>query len=81
VALPGAGPEPLSPAAVETISRAVDQQPYETFVVELLVDEAREVRRTRVVHVQTGVEERWAGRDDDRLLLFVVTHGSLSPPG
>jgi hypothetical protein len=81
VALPSSGPEPLSPAPVETISPAVDQQPYETFVVELLVDEAREVRRTRVVHVQTGVEERWAGRDDDRLLLFVVTHGSLSPPG
>jgi hypothetical protein len=47
----------------------VDQQPYETFVVELLVDEQRAVRRTRVAHVQTGAEERWAGWDDERLLV------------
>jgi uncharacterized protein (DUF2461 family) len=59
----------------------VDQRPYETFVVELLVNERRrEVRRTRVVHVQTGAEERWAGWDEERLLRFFVTHGDLSLP-
>lgn len=62
---------------VELDSPAVDQQPYETFVVELLVDEDRAVRRTRVVHVQTGAEERWAGWDGERLLGFVVTNGSV----
>jgi hypothetical protein len=59
----------------------VDQHQYETFVVELLVDEHREVRTTRVVHVQTGVEERWAGWDAERLLRFVVMHGDFAPPG
>jgi hypothetical protein len=58
----------------------MDGQGYDTFVVEFLQDEHRQVRRTRVVHVQTGVEERWAGWDAARLLRFVVTHGDLSPP-
>lgn len=56
----------------------MDGQAYETFVVELLVDEHREVRRTRVVHVQTGAEERWAGWDERRLLRFVVEHGEFT---
>jgi hypothetical protein len=58
----------------------MDGHGYATFVVEFLTDERRQVRRTRVVHVQTGVEERWAGWDAARLLRFVVTHGDLSPP-
>jgi hypothetical protein len=58
----------------------MDGQGYDTFVVEFLKDEHCQVRRTRVVHVQTGVEERWAGWDAARLLRFVVTHGDLSPP-
>jgi hypothetical protein len=58
----------------------VDRQAYETFVVELLLDEQRAVRRTRVVHVQSGTEERWAGWDEERLLQFLVTHGDLTPP-
>jgi hypothetical protein len=58
----------------------MDRQGYEIFVVEFLKDERRQVRRTRVVHVRTGVEERWAGWDAARLLRFVVTHGDLSPP-
>jgi hypothetical protein len=58
----------------------MDGQRYETFVIEILKDEHRQVRRTRVVHVQTGLEDRWAGWDERRLLRFVVTHGDLSPP-
>ena len=58
----------------------MDRQAYETFVVELLLDEQRAVRRTRVVHVQSGTEERWAGWDEERLLQFLVTHGDLTPP-
>ena len=52
----------------------------ETFVVELLVDEQRAVRATRMVHVQTGTEERWAGWDEERLLRFVVMHGDFTLP-
>jgi hypothetical protein len=58
----------------------VDRQQYETFVVELLVDEKRAVRGTRVVHVQTGTEERWAGWDEARLVRFVVAHADFTPP-
>ena len=58
----------------------MDRQAYETFVVELLLDEQRAVRRTRVVHVQSGTEERWAGWDEERLLQFLLAHGDLTPP-
>jgi hypothetical protein len=64
---------PLTPASV-------DRQEYETFVVELLVDEERVVRGTRMVHVQTGTEERWAGWDEQRLVNFVVTHADFTRP-
>lgn len=74
MAPPQQGPEPPS------ASVPVDRQGYETFVVELLVDEHRAVRRTRVVHVQTGAEERWAGWDRERLLRFVVTVPDLHLP-
>lgn len=52
-------------------------QYYQTFIVELLMDERGTVRRTRVVHVPTGAEERWAGWDEMRLLQFVVSHAGL----
>jgi hypothetical protein len=52
-------------------------QYYQTFVVELLMDERGTVRRTRVVHVPTGAEERWPGWDEMRLLQFVVSHAGL----
>jgi hypothetical protein len=58
----------------------MNQQPYSTYVVEFLLDEQREVRRTRVVHIQTQSEERWAGWDEERLLRFIMTHGDLSLP-
>lgn len=45
-----------------------DRQQYSTFVVELLLDEHGAVRRTRVVHIQTGTEQAWAGWDEERLL-------------
>jgi hypothetical protein len=72
--------EPLAIPGDRVMTIPMDGQGYDTFVVEFLRDERRQVRRTRVVHVQTGVEERWAGWDAARLLRFVVTHGDLSPP-
>ncbi len=48
-----------------------NRQPYSTFVVELLLDEHRVVRRTRIVHIQTGNEQAWAGWDEERLLAFL----------
>jgi hypothetical protein len=61
-----------------------DRQQYSTFVVELLLDEHRAVRRTRVVHIQTGIEQVWAGWDEERLLAVLrpADPGSLrnDPP-
>jgi hypothetical protein len=53
-----------------------DRQQYSTFVVELLMDEHRNVRRTRVVHIQSGIEKRWAGWAQERLLAFL---GPIDP--
>jgi hypothetical protein len=52
-------------------------QYYQTFIVELLMDERGTVHRTLVVHVLAGTEERWAGWDEMRLLQFVVSHAGL----
>jgi hypothetical protein len=56
-----------------------DSQGYATFVVELLQEASGQVRRTRVVHVQTSVEQRWAGWDGDRLLRFILTQAGPGP--
>jgi hypothetical protein len=45
--------------------------PYATFIVELLLAEHGSIRRMRVVHIQTGTEQKWAGRDQERLLSFI----------
>jgi hypothetical protein len=58
---------------------ATNAQSYATFIVELLQAASGEVRRTRVVHVQTNVEQRWAGWDGARLLQFILTQAT--PPG
>jgi hypothetical protein len=52
-------------------------QSYETFVVELLIDEHGRTRRTRVVHVRTEAEERWAGWDGIRLVRFILSQAGL----
>ncbi len=45
----------------------VNGQRYETFMIEFLLSDHK-IRRTRITHVQTGAEERWAGWDKRRLL-------------
>lgn len=45
-------------------------QHYAVFTVELLLDNANAVRRTRVVHAQSQKEGMWAGWNTDRLQNF-----------
>jgi hypothetical protein len=45
--------------------------PYSTFIVEFLLAEHDDIRRTRVVDIQTGTEQKWGGRDEERLLSFI----------
>ncbi len=50
---------------------------YETYTVELLLDEQNLVRRTRLVDVRAGMEEAWAGWDAERLAQFMVAQSGL----
>jgi hypothetical protein len=57
-----------------------NRQRYATFIIELLLDEDNNVRRTRMVHVQEGQEDTWAGWTETRLLDFVTGHAALRLP-
>ncbi|MBK9940821.1 MAG: M36 family metallopeptidase [Kouleothrix sp.] len=70
--------EPAEPAPNEA-GAAIERQHYATFIVELLLGEESEVRRTRVKHVQEGEQGVWAGWEDGRLVSFFVEHAALRP--
>jgi predicted flap endonuclease-1-like 5' DNA nuclease len=48
-----------------------------SFVVELLLNEEGQTKRTKVLHVDTGGEETWEGWQEHRLLDFIVTRAEL----
>ena len=56
------------------------RQHYATFTAQLLLDEGNDVRRIRVVHIQTGVEKTWADWDGERLVRFLVEQAPLHLP-
>jgi len=56
------------------------RQHYETFTVELLLDENNDVRRTRVTHIQSRDEGKWADWQDTQLLDFFIEHAALRLP-
>jgi hypothetical protein len=62
---------------VDNAMKPVNSQHYATFMVELLLIEGNEVRRTRAVNVQTKDEQSWAGWDGERLLDFFIQQASL----
>jgi len=49
-----------------------DGQHYAVFTVELLLDGANAVRRTRIMHVQSHKEITWAGWDEHRLIGYLI---------
>lgn len=55
------------------------QQHYASFMVELLQDENHTVRRTRVVHIQNGEKDSWAGWDIGRLDHWIADQASIAP--
>ena len=69
--------EPIQAAAPEPAPR---RRHYATFLVELLLGEESEVRRTRVKHIQEGEQSTWAGWEDGRLVSFFVEHAALRQP-
>lgn len=52
-------------------------QHYENFTIEFLLDEKKEARRTRVVHVQSGDADTWAGWEALQLMDFLARHAGL----
>jgi hypothetical protein len=49
-------------------------QHYENYTIEFLLDQNGNTRRTRVVHIQSGRGDTWAGWEDARLLTFLGGH-------
>ncbi len=70
-------PHPPKDKARRRAAQGVPSQHYETFAVELLLDADNYLRRTRIIHVQSGVEESWAGWADARLIGFIAAHAAL----
>ena len=58
----------------------INRQHYATFMVELLLDEENDVRRTRVAHVQGGAEDSWAGWRATQLLTFFTQSAQIQAP-
>jgi hypothetical protein len=55
-------------------------QHYATFHIELLLTSLGAVRRTRVVHVQSGEEQSWAGWDEELLRASFRQQAALPAP-
>jgi hypothetical protein len=54
------------------------RQHYAVFTIELLLDENNRARRTRAMHVQSQMEQSWAGWDTPRLIAFITSNAALS---
>lgn len=53
------------------------RQSYENFTIEFLLDEKKEARRTRVVHIQSGDADTWTGWEAEKLNDFLLRHTGL----
>jgi hypothetical protein len=60
---------------------AAERQYYQSFMVELLLDEQQAVRRTRIAHVQSGTKDGWAGWQPARLNQWIEEQGGLIQAG
>jgi hypothetical protein len=54
------------------------RQYYETFTIELLLDEESSVRRTRITHVRDAAQESWAGFSIEKMLDFFSSSANLT---
>lgn len=53
------------------------RQHYENFTIEFLLDAKKTIHRTRVVHIQSGDADTWAGCEVDQLIDFLARHASV----
>jgi hypothetical protein len=64
-------------AVVEEAPQNVQSAGLTSFVVELLRNEGGQAKRTKVMHIDTGLEDTWIGWQERRLLDFFVTRAGL----
>jgi hypothetical protein len=58
----------------KVISSVVNRQHYENFTIGFLLDEKKEIRRIRVVHIQSGDVDTCSVWDAERLIDFLSHH-------
>jgi hypothetical protein len=56
------------------------RQHYENFTIEFLLDEKNVARRTRIMHVQSGDADTWAGWEAEQLIDFLARHAKVRIP-
>ncbi len=69
-----------SKSTQKVTSKQLIRQHYENFTIEFLLDEKKIVHRTRVVHVQSGDADTWAGWEADQLIDFLARHSEAHIP-
>lgn len=63
----------------EPVFPAIHQH-YENFTIEFLLDAENVMRRTRVLHVQSGDADTWAGWETKQLIDFLARHTQVRMP-
>lgn len=62
------------------VAKQTIRQHYENFTIEFLLDEKKVIRRTRVMHIQSGDADTWAGWESDQLINFIARHTGVYIP-
>jgi len=65
---------------LQTVKPEEIRQHYENFTLEFLLDENNQVRRTRVIHIQTQLENSWPGLEEARLFDYLKENAGISTP-
>jgi len=61
----------------KTTASLTSRQHYENFTIEFLLDDKKTIHRTRIVHIQSGDADTWAGWEVDQLIDFLARHASM----
>lgn len=65
---------------IKKVTKRIIRQHYVNFTIEFLLDEKNRIRCTRVVHVQSGDADTWAGWGADQLVDFLARHAGAHIP-
>lgn len=55
-----------------------ESQHYESFLFELLIEDDRSIKRTKITRVRDGEKTSWAGWDSERFLNWIAAQAELS---